>query len=144
MLEIKHGSDFGRIQIADEVIATIAGTAALEVEGLAGMVGKITGDLAGMLGRKNMAKGVKVEVFEQQTIITANIAVKYGYKIHEVSEQVQQRIKTAVETMTGLSASEINVHVSGIQMEKPDLSVTKFREAALRASNFLTMHDEKA
>lgn len=120
MLEIQHGSDFGRIQIADEVIAIIAGTAALEVEGLAGMVGKITGDLAGMLGRKNMAKGVKVEVTEQQAIITANIAVRYGYKIHEVSEQVQQRIKTAVETMTGMAAAEINVHVSGIQMGKPE------------------------
>jgi len=120
MLEIKNGAGFGRVQIADEVIATIAGTAALEVEGLAGMVGNITGDLAGLLGRKNMAKGVKVEVAEQQTTITANIAVKYGYKIHEVSEQVQNRIKTAVETMTGLIASEINVHVSGVQMEKPE------------------------
>ena len=144
MLEIKHGSDFGRIQIADEVIATIAGTAALEVEGLAGMVGKITGDLAGMLGRKNMTKGVRVEVLEQQTIITVNIAVKYGYKIHEVSEQVQKQVKTAVETMTGLSAGEINVHVSGIQMEKHGPSVTTLREAAQRASNFLSMHDEKA
>jgi len=120
MLEINHDSDFGRIQIADEVIATIAGTAALEVEGLAGMVGKISGELAGMLGRKNMAKGVQVEVTEQQTIINANIVVKYGYKIHEVSEQVQRRIKTAVETMTGLTASEINVHVSGVQLEKPE------------------------
>ncbi|MCL2699990.1 MAG: Asp23/Gls24 family envelope stress response protein [Defluviitaleaceae bacterium] len=117
---MKHGAGHGKIQIADEVIATIAGTAALEVDGLAGMVGNIKGDLAGMLGKKNMAKGVKVEVTDRQASITANVVVKYGYKIHEVSEQVQEKIKVAVETMTGLCAAEINVHVSGVQMEKPE------------------------
>lgn len=118
MMEIKNDSGIGQVQIADEVIATIAGTAALEIDGVAGMAGNITGGIAEMIGRKNLSKGVKVEVSERNVTISLNILVKFGFKIQEVSRGVQQRVKTAVETMTGLVAEQVNVVVSGVHLEK--------------------------
>ncbi len=118
MLEIKTDSQSGKIQIADEVIAIIAGTAAMEVEGVAGTSGNLTGDLAERLGRKHLSKGVKVDVYENQVTINISILVKFGYKVQEVSLNVQERVKVAVETMTGLEAPEINIHVSGLQVDK--------------------------
>lgn len=118
MTEIKNDSGIGQIQIADEVIAVIAGTAALEIDGVAGMSGNLTGDIAEIIGRKNLSKGVKVEVSDGSVTVSVNILVKFGFKVQEVSFSVQQRIKTAVETMTGLVAKEVNVYVSGVLMEK--------------------------
>lgn len=118
MTEIKNETGVGQVQIADEVIAAIAGTAALEIDGVAGMAGNITGDIAEILGRKNLSKGVKVEVAEGSVAISVNLLVKFGYKIQDVSRGVQARVKTAVETMTGLSASEVTVVVSGVLVEK--------------------------
>ena len=117
MAEIKNKSNIGQIQIADEVIATIAGTAALEVEGVASMAGNIT-DIAEFLGKKNLSKGVKVNVNESDASFEINLLIKNGYKIHEVCEEVQKRVKIAIETMTGLNALVINVNVAGLAMEK--------------------------
>ena len=113
------GEDFtGKINIADEVIATIAGTAAMEVEGVASMVGNIS-DIAELLGKKNLSKGVKLEVNEMDASIEINLFIKSGYKIPEVCADVQDRVKTAVEVMSGLNVIEVNVNVSGLATEKP-------------------------
>ncbi|MDR1067024.1 MAG: Asp23/Gls24 family envelope stress response protein [Clostridiales bacterium] len=118
MAEIENKRDIGQIQISDEVIAAIGGTAALEIEGVAGMAGNFTGDIAEKLGRKNMSKGVRVEVNDSVISLDIHIIVKFGCIIQDVAATVQKRVKTAVETMTGLSAPEINVFVSNVTFDK--------------------------
>ncbi len=108
----------GQIQIADEVIAIIAGTAALEVEGVTGMVGNFTGGIIEKLGKKNFAKGVLVTVAENEVKIDLNLIIKFGHRIQDVSVDVQQKVKNAIETMTGLHAVEINIFVTGLDCEK--------------------------
>ena len=114
MIEIKTGTGIGQVQIADEVIATIAGTAALEIDGVEGMGGGIVDGISDMLGRKNLAKGVSVEVNGADVAIDLDLTVKFDHRIQEVSIEVQKRVKVAVETMTGLTVSQVRVTVSGV------------------------------
>ncbi|MGP1367512.1 MAG: Asp23/Gls24 family envelope stress response protein [Schwartzia sp. (in: firmicutes)] len=104
----------GAVRIADEVVSIIAGLAATEVNGIEGMSGGLVGGIAEMLGRKNFAKGVKVEVGEKEAAIDLYIIVKYGVRIPDVALSVQENVKQAIETMTGLSVVEVNVHVQGV------------------------------
>lgn len=104
----------GTIRIADEVVSIIAGLAATEVEGVAGMSGGIAGGIAEILGRKNFSKGVKVEVGEKEAAIDLYIIVKYGVRIPDIALNVQEAAKAAIENMTGLSTVEVNVHVQGV------------------------------
>ena len=104
----------GTICIADEVVSIIAGLAATEVEGVAGMSGGIAGGIAEILGRKNFSKGVKVEVGEKEAAIDLYIIVKYGVRIPDIALNVQEAVKAAIENMTGLSTVEVNVHVQGV------------------------------
>ena len=104
----------GTIRIADEVVSIIAGLAATEVEGVAGMRGGIAGGIAEILGRKNFSKGVKVEVGEKEAAIDLYIIVKYGVRIPDIALNVQEAVKAAIENMTGLSTVEVNVHVQGV------------------------------
>ncbi|MGQ9512055.1 Asp23/Gls24 family envelope stress response protein [Thermodesulfitimonas sp.] len=107
-------SDLGAVRIANEVVGIIAGLAATEVPGIAGMSGGIAGGIAELLGRKNLAKGVKVEVGEREAAIDLFVAVDYGVRIAEVAAQVQAAVKRAVEEMTGLAVVEVNVHVQSV------------------------------
>jgi len=119
MIELKTGSEnIGSVQVADEVIAIIAGTAALEVDGVVAASGNFTGDIAEILGKKNFSKGVKVTVNDNAAVIDINIQIKFGYKIKEVSEEIQKRVKNAIETMVGLSTPEVNINVSSVHIEK--------------------------
>lgn len=104
----------GTIRIADEVVSVIAGLAATEVEGVAGMSGGIAGGIAEILGRKNFSKGVKVEVGEKEAAIDLYVIVKYGVRIPDVALNVQEAVKGAIENMTGLNTVEVNVHVQGV------------------------------
>lgn len=104
----------GTIRIADEVVSIIAGLAATEVEGVAGMSGGIAGGIAEILGRKNFSKGVKVEVGEKEAAIDLYLIVKYGVRIPDIALNVQEAVKSAIENMTGLSTVEVNVHVQGV------------------------------
>ncbi|MFZ5966266.1 MAG: Asp23/Gls24 family envelope stress response protein [Bacillota bacterium] len=113
-----EGPDYGQIKIADEVVGIIAGLAATEVPGVAGMSGGIAGGIAEMLGRKNLSKGVKVEVGEKEAAIDLYIIVDYGVKIPDVSWKIQESVKKAIETMTGLKVVEVNIHVQGVNIEK--------------------------
>ncbi len=119
--ELAHGdSTLGTIKIADEVVSIIAGLAATEIEGIAGMSGGLVGGIAEMLGRKNFSKGVKVEVGEREAAIDLYIIVKYGVRIPDVALAAQENIKQAIETMTGLSVVEVNVHVQGVNFPEDE------------------------
>jgi len=111
-------NEFGAIRIADEVVATVAGLAAADVEGVSSMSGGWGTDLVEKLGRKSYGKGIKVEVIEEQTKIDIFIVVEFGYQIPDVAENVQKEVKMAVETMTGLTVSAVNVHIVGVSMKK--------------------------
>ena len=111
----KNGNGLGSVRIADEVVSVIAGLAATEVEGIEGMSGGIVGGIAEMLGRKNFAKGVKVEVGEKEAAVDLYVIVRYGVRIPDVAIATQENVKQAIETMTGLSVVEVNVHVQGVR-----------------------------
>ena len=116
--EITISSDNNEIKIADDVVAVIAGVAVSEVSGVAGMAGGFAGGITEVLsGKKNLAKGIKVEVGEKDTKIDVNIIVEYGVRIPDVAFEIQSRVKKAVETMTGLNVVEVNVHVQGVNTE---------------------------
>lgn len=110
--------DGGKISFDDEVIAIIAGIAATEVEGVAAMSSGIAGGIAEKLGMRNLSKGVKVEVGEKETAIDLYIIVEYGCRIPEVAWNIQENVKKAVESMTGLKVVEVNIHVQGINFDK--------------------------
>lgn len=120
MEEIVQGYniDIGNVKISEEVVAIIAGVAAMDVPGVAGMSGGIAGGIAEILGRKNLSKGVKVEVGEKEAAIDLYIIVEYGCRIPDVSWDIQEKVKNAVETMTGLDVIEINIHVQGVNIDK--------------------------
>ena len=108
----------GEVQIADEVVAIIAGLAATEVEGVDSMAGNITNELVGKLGMKNLSKGVKVDVTEEHVSADLSLNIRYGYNIPSVSEQVQEKVSTAIENMTGLTIDEVNVRIAGVALEE--------------------------
>jgi len=108
----------GKIRITDDVVAVIAGVAATEVPGVAGMSGGIVGDVAEILGRKNFTKGVKVEVGQIEAAVDLYVIIEYGYRIPEVSWEIQEKVKQAIESMTGLSVVEVNIHVQGVNIVK--------------------------
>jgi uncharacterized alkaline shock family protein YloU len=113
-------TEIGTIQIAPEVIAVIAGLATVEVSGVAGMSGGIAGGIAELLGRKNLAKGVKVEVGQKEAAVDVSIVVEYGYRIPEVASEIQRSVKRSIETMTGLSVVEVNVHIHDVHFKSAE------------------------
>jgi len=113
-LEKIENNDVGSIRIADEVVGIIAGMAATEVSGVAGMSAGLVGGIAEMLGKKNLSKGVKVEVGEREAAVDLYIIVEYGVRIPDVALRVQENVKRGIESMTGLDVVEVNVHVQGV------------------------------
>ena len=108
----------GEIQISDEVVATIAGLAATEVEGVASMAGNLTNELIGKLGIKNLSKGVNVLVTNHSVDVDLALHIKYDYSILKVSKEVQARVKNAIESMTGLEVVMVNINIVNVDMEK--------------------------
>lgn len=115
---IHADGQLGEVQIADEVVATIAGLAATEVEGVASMAGNMTKELIGKLGVKNLSKGVKVLVTDNNVDVDLALNIDYGYSIMKVSEKVQDRVKSAIENMTGLEVSMVNIRIMNVNMDK--------------------------
>lgn len=109
-----ENNDVGSIRIADEVVGIIAGMAATEVSGVAGMSAGLVGGIAEMLGKKNLSKGVKVEVGEREAAVDLYIIVEYGVRIPDIALRVQESVKKGIESMTGLDVVEVNVHVQGV------------------------------
>jgi len=104
----------GSVKISDEVVAIIAGLAAAEVKGVAGMSGGIVGGIAEFVGKKSPSKGVKVEVGEKEAAVDVYVIVEFGVRIPEVAHEIQQSVKKAIESMTGLSVVEVNIHIQGV------------------------------
>ena len=117
---IQNDASKGEIKIADEVVAIIAALAATEVEGVASMAGNITDELIGKLGMKNLSKGVKVDVLEGIVTVSLALNLKYNYSIVEVSARVQEKVKNAIENMTGLEVADVNIKVAGVEMESQE------------------------
>ena len=106
------------IQISSDVVAVIAGVAVSEVQGVSGMSGGFAGGITEVLsGKKNLAKGIKVEIDEDKAKIDVNIIVEYGSRIPDVAFEIQNRVKKSVENMTGLKVEEVNVHVQGVNTD---------------------------
>ena len=116
-LKLYDHKDVGEVHIADEVIAIIAGMAATEVEGVKGMVGKTADNFVELLGRKNLSKGVAVEIIDGAVNLRLSLVVMYGSSIVEVSKNVSEKVKNAVETMTGLDVAEVNINVTGVDID---------------------------
>ena len=117
------------IKISDDVVAVIAGVAVSEVPGVASMAGSFAGGISEVFsGKKNLAKGIKVEIADNDTKIDVNIIVEYGTRIPDVAFEIQNRVKKAVENMTGLNVEEVNVHVQGVNTDTAKQEVSKIQE----------------
>ena len=106
----------GDVRVADEVVAIIAGLATTEVEGVSSMAGNITNEIVSKLGMKNLSKGILVEVMENEVKVDVAINISYGYSIPEVSSKLQDKVKTAIENMTGLNVAVVNVRIASVDM----------------------------
>lgn len=113
----KH-TGIGEVQIANEVVASIAGISASEVEGVDSMAGGLAGELAGKFGAKNLSKGVKVEVADDIAMVELVINMKYGYSIPKTCKQVQEKVMQAINSMTGLTVKQVNVRIAGVSLEQ--------------------------
>lgn len=111
-------NEVGIIKIAPDVVSVIASLAAAEVKGVASLSGGFTDDIAEKIGMKSSNKGIKVRVGEEDTNIDLFLIVEYGVRIPEVAWEVQQSVKKAVETMTGLKVADVNIHIQGINIPK--------------------------
>jgi uncharacterized alkaline shock family protein YloU len=111
---VEHGS----INISEEVLAVIAGSAALEIEGVAGLYSTPGRDIAGLIGRKNLAKGIKIHVDDRTVSADVYIVAAFGYAVGEVGAAVQKAVATAIESTTSLNVAAVNVHICGISFRK--------------------------
>lgn len=115
---LQENEDLGTVKIADDVVASIAGIAATEVEGVASMAGNIGNELKSRIGVKSLAKGVKVEVIGKNVKADIALVVEYGYNIPVISQKVQEKVKSTIESMTGLKVTDVNIRIAGVNMLK--------------------------
>ena len=113
---IKSDENLGEVKIADEVVAIIAGLAAMEVEGVSSMAGNATRALIAKLGMKSLSKGVKVDVLDGIVTVSLALNLNYGYSIKDITSKVQEKVKTAIENMTGLEVADVNIRVAGVEI----------------------------
>lgn len=122
-------SDNSDIKISNDVVSSIAGVAVSEVPGVYSMAGGFAGGISEVLsGKKNLSRGIKVEVGEKETKIDVNVIVEYGVRIPDVAFEIQSRVKKAVEAMTGLKVSGVNIHVQGIKTNATDTASVNKQE----------------
>ena len=114
---IHSDENLGEVKIADEVVAIIAGLAAMEVEGVASMAGNATREIISKLGVKSLSKGANVDVLDGIVTVSMNLNLKYGYSIMEISGKVQEKVKAAIENMTGLTVADVNIRIAGVEMD---------------------------
>ena len=117
---IQADESLGEVKIADEVVAMIAGLAAMEVEGVVSMAGNATRELISKLGMKSLSKGVKVDVLEGVVTVSLSLNLKYGYSIKDITTKVQEKVKAAIENMTGLEVADVNIRVAGVDVPEED------------------------
>lgn len=117
-LVLKDDENIGTVQIADDVVAMIASLAATEVDGVSAMAGNITNELMSRVGVKTLTKGVKVDVTGDNVRVDLAVTMEYGYNIPATCGQVQNKVKNAIENMTGLNCSDVNIRIAGINIKK--------------------------
>ena len=115
--KIQDLGGIGEVHIADEVVAIVAGLAATDVDGVASMAGNITNELVSKLGKKNLSKGVRVTILEGVVTVDLSLNIEYGRNILETSKKVQEKVKSAIENMTGLEVADVNIHIASVDME---------------------------
>ena len=115
---LKEDDKLGAVQIADDVVAMIASLAATEVDGVSALVGNITNELMSKVGMKKLTKGVKVEVLEGVVSLELAIMIEYGHNIPQTCQNVQAKVKIAIENMTGLTVSDVNIRIAGVNMQE--------------------------
>ncbi|MBR1741959.1 MAG: Asp23/Gls24 family envelope stress response protein [Lachnospiraceae bacterium] len=115
---MENKKSLGEVKIASDVVATIAGLAANEVDGVDSMSGNITNEIIGKFGVKNRSKGVRVTMEADCVRVDMHLNMKYGYSIPEVVEQVQERVSQQIETMTGLHVPEVNIRIAGVRLSE--------------------------
>lgn len=108
--------EIGDIRVSEEVVAIIAGLAVTEVEGVSSMAGNITNEIVSKLGMKNLSKGIFVEVMDEEIKVDVALNIAYGYAIPEISAKVQERVKSSVENMTGLTVAVVNIRIASVDM----------------------------
>ncbi len=119
MAEAEEFQSLGEgVHISEEVVRLIAGLAAQEVEGVASLAGGLVGEIAERLGRKDASRGVKAQIGEKEARLDVYLTVDYGVRIPEVAHRVQERVRKAVEEMTGLEVTEVNIHVQGVEFAR--------------------------
>lgn len=117
---LQEDDKIGAVQIADDVVAMIASLAATEVEGVRALVGNITNELMSKVGMKKLTKGVKVEVINQVVTVDIALMMEYGYNIPQTCQNVQNKVKSAIENMTGLEVGNINIRIAGVHMQEEE------------------------
>lgn len=115
---LEGSGSIGEVRIADDVVAMIAGYAALETDGVSSLAGNATGELLNRVGVKTLQKGAKVEVVDHVVSVELAVILCYGYNIPATSSKIQEKVKSAIETMTGLEVSDINIRIAGVEMDK--------------------------
>ena len=108
--------EMGEVRVSEEVVAIIAGLAATEIEGVSSMAGNITNEIVSKLGMKNLSKGIFVEVMDEEIKVDVALNIAYGYAIPEISAKVQERVKSSVENMTGLTVAVVNIRIASVDM----------------------------
>ncbi len=115
---LQEDASVGTVKIADDVVAIIAALAATEVDGVSSLAGNLTNELMSKVGVKSLTKGVKVEVSEGSVAVDLALNMEYGFNIPETCQKVQGKVKSAIENMTGLTCSDVNIRIAGINMKK--------------------------
>ena len=115
---LQEDESIGTVKIADDVVAMIAGLAATEVVGVAAMAGNVSNELMSRVGMKKLSKGVKVDVLDKHVTVDLAIMMEYGYNIPATCQKVQMKVKTAIENMTGLQVTDVNIRIAGVNMQK--------------------------
>lgn len=117
-LELREDDSMGSVKIADDVVAMIAALAATEVDGVTSMVGNITHELMNRIGYKNIARGVKVDIYGKKVKVDISVNIEYGYNIPATGQKIQTKVQGAIESMTGLEVTDVNIRIAGVNMAK--------------------------
>lgn len=114
---LKEEDNIGVVRIADDVVAMIASIAATEVEGVSALAGNITNELMSRVGMKKLSRGVKVEIHDGVVKVDLAVCIQFGYNIPEVSQKLQNKVKSAIESMTGLTCGSVDVRFTNVTMK---------------------------
>ena len=113
-----QNAENGTVQISEDVVASVAAAAILETEGVCGLSTNLSTDIAEMLGKKTLAKGIRLSTEGEALRIDCEIVAQFGQPVFVLARNVQEHVKSCVESLTGLSVAQVNVNVSGIALPR--------------------------